>query len=80
MWLKWGFRVKYPPFLGDAPLKRDRWAGKGANTNPGQRPVMVVPGNPVGAAEMQVEPRSELDSPEVTHYGQEQKGFHVTSV
>jgi len=23
-WIKWGFRVKYPPFLGNAPSRRNR--------------------------------------------------------
>ncbi|KFY45086.1 hypothetical protein V494_01155, partial [Pseudogymnoascus sp. VKM F-4513 (FW-928)] len=27
-WLKWGFRYKYPDFLGTAPLRRKKWQDK----------------------------------------------------
>lgn len=27
-WLKWGFRYKYPSFLGPAPLRRAKWDEK----------------------------------------------------
>ncbi|OBT63744.1 hypothetical protein VE03_06149 [Pseudogymnoascus sp. 23342-1-I1] len=27
-WLKWGFRYKYPTFLGTAPLRRKKWQDK----------------------------------------------------
>ena len=38
-WLVWGFRYKYPTFLGTAPLRRRKWQDKD---------VAVVPTAPVG--------------------------------
>lgn len=43
-WLKWGFRYKYPTFLGTPPLRRKRWQDKdtpaGANVPIGQQQMM----------------------------------------
>lgn len=64
-WLKWGFRYKYPTFLGTAPLRRKKWQDKdtpaGANVpiTPGQQMMgpmpppgsMYVVGNPADAAQ-----------------------------
>ncbi|OBT94494.1 hypothetical protein VE01_07193 [Pseudogymnoascus verrucosus] len=65
-WLKWGFRYKYPDFLGAAPLRRRKWQDKdtpipvGANAMPpmtgpmGPMPPpgsMYVVGNPADVAQ-----------------------------
>ncbi|KFY90269.1 hypothetical protein V498_06062, partial [Pseudogymnoascus sp. VKM F-4517 (FW-2822)] len=43
-WLKWGFRYKYPTFLGTPPLRRKRWQDKdtpaGANVPIAQQQMM----------------------------------------
>ena len=84
-WLKWGFRFKYPPFLGDAPSRRENWGagGKGVNTNADGRGARIVQRETeevVPVAEMEHIDRSEIHSPEVTYGGGDQKGFHVSSV
>ncbi|KFX95508.1 hypothetical protein V490_03812, partial [Pseudogymnoascus sp. VKM F-3557] len=65
-WLKWGFRYKYPTFLGAAPLRRRKWQDKDLPTAPvanGAQPMvgpqgpmpppgsMYVVGNPADAAQ-----------------------------
>ncbi|KFY31007.1 hypothetical protein V493_01483, partial [Pseudogymnoascus sp. VKM F-4281 (FW-2241)] len=62
-WLKWGFRYKYPTFLGTPPLRRRKWQDKDtptvvaapAMTGPmGPMPPpgsMYVVGNPADAAQ-----------------------------
>jgi hypothetical protein len=83
-WLKWGFRFKYPPFLGDAPSRRANWGagGKGINTNADGRGARIVQRETEVApvAEMEHTNRSEIHSPEVAYGGGDQKGFHVSSV
>lgn len=58
LWLKWGFRYKYPDFLGTAPLRRRKWQDKDAAVLPtapmGPMPPpgsMYVVGNPATVAQ-----------------------------
>ncbi|KFY82372.1 hypothetical protein V500_10588 [Pseudogymnoascus sp. VKM F-4518 (FW-2643)] len=64
-WLKWGFRYKYPTFLGTPPLRRKKWqdkdtpAGENVPITPGQQMMgpmpppgsMYVVGNPADASQ-----------------------------
>lgn len=59
-WLKWGFRYKYPTFLGQAPFRRTKWEEKDIAVQlEAQRrlsvnaaPMSLVPLNMVGQGQM----------------------------